>query len=214
MRLLAFLVVLLGVAGDAHAQMGRLYEGNVEIDNVVTTTTSDEIDLDGAETVGVQATVDVNTPSAGVFTAAADDICTDTAHGFTTGLKGQASTTTTLPAGLSAATDYFVIVVSADTYKLADSLANALAGTAIDITDAGTGTHTFTPTSLAGATVKLEKSNDNVNWSDVAAATSITADGTTWLEIDRPKFRWLRISYTLTAGRLSSDNHVLVKGVE
>lgn len=57
--------------------------------------------------------------------------------------KVQVSTTTTLPAGLAAATNYYVIKVSDTTCKLATSLVNAIAGTAINITDAGTGTHTI-----------------------------------------------------------------------
>jgi hypothetical protein len=55
----------------------------------------------------------------------------------------QLTTTTTLPAGLAAATNYFVIRLTDTTCKLATSYANAVAGTAIDITDAGTGTHTI-----------------------------------------------------------------------
>jgi hypothetical protein len=55
----------------------------------------------------------------------------------------QVSSTTTLPAGLSAATNYYTIKVSDTTCKLATSYANAVAGTAINITDAGTGTHTI-----------------------------------------------------------------------
>jgi hypothetical protein len=55
----------------------------------------------------------------------------------------QVSSTTTLPAGLSASTNYFVIKVSDTTCKLATSYANAVAGTNINITDAGTGTHTI-----------------------------------------------------------------------
>ena len=39
---------------------------------------------------------------------------------------------------------YWLIFQSATTFKFASSLANALAGTAIDITDTGTGTHTIT----------------------------------------------------------------------
>lgn len=61
-----------------------------------------------------------------------------------TGTKIRVSSSTTLPAGLSAGTDYFAIRASATTIKLATSLANAQAGTAIDITDQGTGTHTAT----------------------------------------------------------------------
>jgi hypothetical protein len=55
----------------------------------------------------------------------------------------QVSTTTTLPAGLSAATDYFVIKLTDTTCRLATSYANAVAGTYIDITDTGTGAHTI-----------------------------------------------------------------------
>lgn len=55
----------------------------------------------------------------------------------------QLTTTTTLPAGLSLATDYYVIKLSDTTIQLATSYANAVAGTAINITDAGTGTHTL-----------------------------------------------------------------------
>lgn len=52
------------------------------------------------------------------------------------------TTTTTLPTGLNVDTDYFIIKVSDTTCKVATSRANAIAGTAIAYTDAGTGTHT------------------------------------------------------------------------
>ena len=58
------------------------------------------------------------------------------------------TTTGTLPAGLSLATRYYIISTSGKeepyTFKLASSIVNARAGTAIDITDAGSGTHTLT----------------------------------------------------------------------
>lgn len=86
-------------------------------------------------------------PAAFTFTAAASGICTKAAHGMTTGDGPfRLSTTTTLPAGLAAATDYWVIVLSSSTYSLATSYANAIAGTAVAITGAGTGTHTQTQT--------------------------------------------------------------------
>lgn len=78
------------------------------------------------------------------FTAdASTDICTHTNINLLNYSTVQVSTTTTLPAGLSAATNYFVIKISDTTCKLATSYANAVAGTAINITDAGTGTHTI-----------------------------------------------------------------------
>lgn len=58
--------------------------------------------------------------------------------------KVRFTTTTTLPTGLVAGTDYWLIRVSATTARVATSFANAIAGTAIAYTDAGTGTHTMT----------------------------------------------------------------------
>ena len=78
------------------------------------------------------------------FTAdAGTDILTHSNINLMNYSKVQVSTTTTLPAGLSAATNYFVIKVTDTTCKLATSYANAVAGTTIDITSTGTGTHTI-----------------------------------------------------------------------
>ena len=69
------------------------------------------------------------------------------AHGLLTGDGPvRLTTTTTLPAGLALATDYYVIKTAAGTLKLAASRTLAYAGTAIDITDDGTGTHTLSAT--------------------------------------------------------------------
>lgn len=82
------------------------------------------------------------------FTAdASTDVCTWTStanfpSNILTGTRVRLTTTTTLPAGLSLATDYYMIRVTDTTFKLATSYANAIAGTQINITDAGTGTHT------------------------------------------------------------------------
>lgn len=84
---------------------------------------------------------------ADTFTAdAGTDICTYTStdnhpSNVLTGTRMRLTTTTTLPAGLATATDYYYIKVTDSTFKLATSYANAIAGTAINITDAGTGTH-------------------------------------------------------------------------
>lgn len=62
---------------------------------------------------------------------------------FNTFTRVQFTTTTTLPTGLSLATDYWTVRVSATTCRVATSLANAKAGTVVAYTDAGTGTHTM-----------------------------------------------------------------------
>jgi hypothetical protein len=183
----------------------RLIEKSYAVNDVTGTSYSDNIDLEGARTISVQAVVDVDTPAAATFTAAVTDIITATAHDFTTGLKVRVSSDTTLPAGLAGATDYYVVVIDANTFKLSDTLAHALAGTNyIDITNTGTGIHTITPSSLAGGTWTLQQSNDNSNWADVASATNVTADASFLVEKVDPTTRYMRIK--------CSENYVLIKG--
>jgi hypothetical protein len=77
------------------------------------------------------------------FTAdAGTDICTSNATVPDTGTAVQLTTTGTLPGGLSTGTNYFIIKLSSTTFKLATTIANAVAGTPINITNAGSGTHT------------------------------------------------------------------------
>lgn len=175
-------------------------------------TGSTGVELAFGKGIGIGLDITNSAPAAGTFTAADTDICTKSSHGYLTGLKVQVSTTTTLPAGLSAVTDYFVIKINANTFKLASSLVNAQAGTAVDITDAGTGTHTITPTSLAGATYKLQGSFDNSTWYDVGSATNITATASVLVEKVDPMFNYVRVYYTMTAGQLSIVQTTLVRG--
>jgi hypothetical protein len=67
-------------------------------------------------------------------------------HGFSTGDKVTATSSGTLPAGLTSGTTYFVIRSSDNALKLATSAANAAAGTAVNITAAASGgQHLLTP---------------------------------------------------------------------
>lgn len=65
------------------------------------------------------------------------------AQDWTTGIEVMLATTGTLPDPLVVNTVYYVIRVDATTIKLATTAANATAGTAIDLTDQGTGTHSI-----------------------------------------------------------------------
>ncbi len=81
-----------------------------------------------------------------------------------TGTRVRLTTTTTLPVGLATATDYYVIKVTDSTFKLATSYANAVAGTAINFTTAGVGTHTISrllPRYTNGAGVQAIFFNSN-----------------------------------------------------
>lgn len=98
-------------------------------------------------TTTAQATTNTLGQSDTFSADAGTDVCTWTStasipSNILTGTRVRLTTTTTLPAGLALATDYYVIKVSDTTFKLATSYANAVAGTQINITDAGTGTHT------------------------------------------------------------------------
>ena len=80
----------------------------------------------------------------GDVTVGTDKIA-ETGHGMLTGDKVQFTTSGTLPAGMSLATDYYIIASSANDFQIATTLANAVAGTQVDITAAaGGGTHTLT----------------------------------------------------------------------
>jgi hypothetical protein len=71
----------------------------------------------------------------------ANNTVTETTHGWITGDRVYVYGSD-LPAGLTTATTYYIIKVDANTYKLATTLANAVAGTAVDLTDFGSSTLT------------------------------------------------------------------------
>lgn len=74
----------------------------------------------------------------GNFTAdAATDVLTMTAHGLTDRDEVQVTTNSLLPEGLGLGLNYYVIVLSTNTFKLSDTPG----GQPIEITSAGSGTH-------------------------------------------------------------------------
>lgn len=114
------------------------------------------------------------TPAPSTFTFASGNNFTDTANGFLTGLKVQVSNSGgALPTGLSGSTNYWVIVVDANTFSLASSLANARLGTAITISGAGSGTQTITPQAFAGTFV-WQKADVNVPYATETPYTLFT----------------------------------------
>lgn len=197
--------------------MGRQLDTESEVLNVTGALESAEVVLNNGEQYQncegytVFMSLDVQAPSAGAFTAAASDVCTKTGHGFQTGLKGAASTDGVLPGGLSA-TDYYVIKIDANTFKLAASYADSLAGVAMDITDAGTGTHTFTPAALSGATWKIQVSPDveGSSWFDLATATSITVDANSITEKVAPKYKRIKTVFAAAAGQVIATQKIVV----
>ncbi len=124
-----------------------------------------------------------------VFTADnATEIFTITTHGLLTG-DGPFQLTNAggaLPTGVSALTDYWIIKIDGNTFYLATSLANALAGTHLSISTNGTGTNTLSDTvaTVSPTLPFLVTGNAAGNWfslevRDSAGLASNTA--VTWL---------------------------------
>jgi hypothetical protein len=113
-----------------------------------------------------------------------------------------------------------VIVVDANTVQLAASLADALAGTAIDLEDQGTAdkTLTFTPTSLAGGVIHVEGSNDKATWFDVldragnAATANMTTSSSTQWHFNDLGYHYIRVTATVTAGQVTISGTIAQKG--
>lgn len=169
------------VASVRKDKVGPSASGTWTLVSVVAT---DEADVGGVAfvftaTPTLQTHVLVTVPTASVLASATDvnistGALTEAAHGFLTGDVGRLTTSNTLPAGFALSTDYYVINVSSGVYKLASSMANALAGTAIVPTTTGTGNQTFT---LTADTFKARKLSEAVNAhttiSDIVHATYI-----------------------------------------
>lgn len=100
-----------------------------------------------------------NNSSQTVSTFTADpstDVCTVAAgHFYPNETRVRLTTTGTLPAGLATGTDYWVIRTGSPgaslTSRLATTRENAQDGVYVDITDAGTGTHSMTPQAVSGS---------------------------------------------------------------
>ncbi len=106
-----------------------------------------KLDLYGTGAGSVSAIVRVTDANAATFLftgSAAEDEWTDASHGYVTGLLIQFSAVGTGAPEFLITTDYWVIRLGANTFKLASTLANAIAGTPIEGTVDSTGTWTVT----------------------------------------------------------------------
>lgn len=148
------------------------------------------------------------------------------AHGYLTGTKLQLTSTGTLPAGLATATDYYVILVDVDTIKFATSQANALAGTAVDITGYGSSgaVNTVTVTATLAGSIKLQKNNEpeplnpdyagfTPVWFDITSGSQPFSGATTlnWTAVD-VGYRSLRAVVTTTSGTVNVRMRINSKG--
>lgn len=122
------------------------------------------------------------------------------AQSYTTGELVRLSTTGTLPSGLAASTNYYVILISSTTIKLATSRANAYSGIATSFADAGSGNHTLTRLSRAITVYQqttmteqvIGKSDGMTEWQSFnvaqvgiqSATVQIIINGFSWAVVD------------------------------
>jgi hypothetical protein len=90
--------------------------------------------LKGGESITLAASTKV---VASASIDATENTFTSVAHGFS-----NAQGPVRLPGGTALATDYWIIVVDDDTFQIAESKADAVAGTALDLSSAGVGNQT------------------------------------------------------------------------
>ncbi len=130
---------------------------------------------------------------------------TATAHTLTTGLAVLfAKTAGTAPGLLVTGTTYYAIRVDANSFKLASSTTNAVAGTAVSVatqTSTGGGSFTVTPSSYiakANTGFKWQASNDNATWNDLSVSSvtysspSTTASSIFW-DFGTVNYRYVRL---------------------
>ncbi len=168
----------------------------------------------------------VNTPGAlSGAVSLVNSTITLTNHGFPTGLTVRLSGGT-LPAPFATLTSYYVIVVDADTIKLASTYALALAGTAITITSYGSSGTTFscTPTALSSAIV-IEVSDDPLDstpthWdltsgvAGVNAAVGVLTGAFLTVPATSISANWMRFSFNSGNGRMSGVSRIVLKGLD
>jgi hypothetical protein len=130
------------------------------------------------------------------ITIATPGVVTLNSHGFLTGESIYLTTTGALPTGLAVDTLYFVIAVDANTFRLATSYANAIAGTAINTSGSQSGTHTlfFCPYGLGSTTSNFKLPDfENATVRGRGLSTGFTQNGTTrmgYLEDDGFQGHW------------------------
>ncbi len=111
--------------------------------------------------------------------ASTDVLSTASAHLMVTGSRFRVvSSGGTVPGGLTAGVDYFAIVTGGSTVKAAATLADALAATAINLTDTGSGTLTLNEQALTvedTIEVLVNKEVTHPVWTSRAALASLGA---------------------------------------
>ncbi len=143
-------------------------------------------------TFSITTTVPVGTLAVKTFASTSvdtgADMLTVPGHGHKTGSKVKYTAGSAAVEGLTNGSSYFVIALNSNTLKLATSLANALAGTAIDLTSKGAGTQTLTPvlaTRFSSNRYRNTKADDGILLESTGASVVDPGNGRKGIGIGR-----------------------------
>jgi microcystin-dependent protein len=143
-------------------------------------------------------------PTLGAVTIslASPGVVTLTGHGMQTGDSLYLTTTGALPTGLSVNTRYWVIRTGVDTFNLATSLANALAGTGINTSVSQSGVHT-----AFGAAYGIGDGTTTFNVPDMRSGVPVGRDATDAVYFGGLGQTGGEKTHTLTTAELASHTH-------
>lgn len=112
-----------------------------------------------------------------------------------------------LPTGLAADTDYWPIQFDTNVVKLASSRANAIALTGIDITTAGTGTHTLHTATNDVICARLKQALNDVVGKNYLATQVAGAGETDYVEVTANQGDWFSLEVLDTSLLTVSQTH-------
>lgn len=180
------------------------------------TYTGSPIDLDDCTGFAIVSVVTDTTPSTSNFATTDVSVLNNAIvlnnHGMETGLKVRFTTTGTLPAGLSLATDYYVISTTLSTIRVATTLINSLAAVEIDITDIGVGTHTITPTASISPIQSLEATIDGDIYAPISNSSQTLSSVANLTEYQEPYYYKVRAVYNITSGQWVVNSKIMIRG--
>ncbi len=125
----------------------------------ITGTTTNDSACAGCVGEYVQSQTSLTASATVTISNASPAVITETAHGMTAALNNCSATnfTTTggLPTGLTVGTNYYVNITGVNTYNVSTSVANCIAGTFVNTSSAGSGTHTAVHKAILASTTEI-----------------------------------------------------------
>ena len=150
-----------------------------------------------------------------VFTVdpVADVLTFTVANKLVTGSRIRITSTVTIPGGLLSSTDYFAIKLTTTTFKLATTLALAIAGTPINITDSGSGTlNAFEQILNITDTIAVLVAHEIVSTAYTARFSIDSLGAATIVNGDAQKNLWTKVFTNSSASPIVSGNRLIVYG--